>query len=137
MSIFSLLAIYPFPMEVMGCHTPCLLSCWKCLPALPSSPRSFCLALKHYLFQPCRSVFCDKVQLWAALLTWVCCRKNSLVTVFHLKTSDAWLSSEIVLEILMVLSLMFWLILLVNVNLVFNSKLNNNEVSDYCRKLIF
>ena len=118
LSIFSHLLFIHSPWKWMDCYTPCLLSCWKCLPVLPSSPRSSHLALKHYLFQPCRSVFCDKVQLWAALLTLLCCRKNSLATLFHLRTlllyysirklsSDAWISSETVLAIVMVLSLIF------------------------------
>lgn len=85
LSIFSHLLFIHSPWKWMDCYTPCLLSCWKCLPVLPSSPCSSHLALKHYLFQPCKSVFCDKVQLWAALLT-LCCRKNSLATLFHSKT---------------------------------------------------
>ena len=86
MSIFRHLTIYPFPMEESRLPHSCLFSCWECLPVLPSSPHSFCLASKHYLFQPCKPVFCDKVQLWAALRTRLCCRKNSPAAVFHLKT---------------------------------------------------
>ena len=80
------LSIYPFPMEVNRLPHSCPFSCWECLLVLPSSPPSFCLTSKRYLFQPCKAVFCDKVQLWAALRTCLCCRKNSPAAVFHLKT---------------------------------------------------
>lgn len=79
LSIFSLLAIYPFPMEANGLPLSSSAFSLKCLPVLPSSPHNFHVALKHYLPQPCKSVFGDKVQLWKALLTLLKGRKNSVL----------------------------------------------------------
>jgi hypothetical protein len=79
LSIFSLPAIYPFPMEVNG--LPLSLSAFllNVLACVAKLTHNFYLALKHYLFQPCKSVFCDKVRLWAALLILCCCRKKSVL----------------------------------------------------------
>lgn len=94
LSIFSLLAIHPFPTEANRLPLSSSAFSLKCLPVLPSSLHSFYVAQKHYLLQPCKSVFCDKVQLWEPLLTLLRGRKNSVLRQDSTKShSDAQLSS--------------------------------------------
>lgn len=126
LSIFSLLAIYPSPIEAKRLTLSSSAFSLKCLLVLPSSPHNFYEAQKHYLPQPCKSVFCDKVQLWEALLTLLGGRKNSVLLQDSTKSPlDARLSSVNAPVILMLVYILHHFFL-TKWNL-FNSKLNRKE----------